>query len=212
MPPGGKVPPLRPLPPVRRPPGRDAEVGVKDAVLVDAHEKQTMRRRRIVDFMYLGKARRVKLRIVVRVTINGLAQVVAARSPDRQQLPLLRSDPRHIGRTPINLRGFIVRKEQGAPDVIGGLIVGRQTGAPCHRIVPADRRLSRDDIINVPVRQQKTIVVDGIEFRTDLKLSKVAQAGHIPRPGLGPMQSRQQDSQQEDEKRDNDEQFDQRES
>jgi hypothetical protein len=209
MPVGRKVPPLR-LFGEDRTPGRDAEVGFKDAVLMDAHEEQKTRRWRIVDLMFLGKARREVGLVGIRVAIDGLTQVIAARPPHRQQLTILRFHTRHIGRTSIDPGGFVVGKEQGALDILGGGIVGRQPGAPCHIVAPAGRRPSGAYIINVSVGRQKAVVVHGIKFCTGLKLLQVVQAGDFSSLGLGPRKRRQQDCNEKRENRDDDQEFDQR--
>lgn len=71
-----KIPPLRPRPSVGRAPRRDAEVGIKDAVFMNAGEKKKLRRGRFIDLMFLGKAWGIRRWIAVWIAIDGLAQVV----------------------------------------------------------------------------------------------------------------------------------------
>jgi len=103
MPAGRKIPPLQRLLVEDRTPGRDTEVGIEDAILVDTNEEEQFRWRWSVDFGFLGEARGEERLVVIRRAIDGLAQVVATRPPKMQGFTFRRSYSRFVGRTPIDV-------------------------------------------------------------------------------------------------------------
>ena len=131
MPAGRKIPPLW-LGGEIRASGRDTEVGTEDAVLVDANKEEKLRRRRIVDLGFLGETRGGTRPVGIGQAVDGLAHIVAARASNMQDFAFRRSHARLVGRTPIDIGGFVVTKEQPVFDILGGGIEGRHPGTPGH--------------------------------------------------------------------------------